>query len=264
MMVNYGESKAADKVSMKDRRVEIDINRGKLYQKYYTEALQAAVQGDFHLAQLKISQWIKIVPPENAIYALFDCWGEGEEAESFRKDLVNSIQSRLIYKGNDMKFTLDSLGCEDQRIRTLPMSLAVNRLPDFRIHCDHNVDSLHDIRMANTVDRIYTEYGFPTVEKYGERCNQVLPFLIIHSKDTVFQNRYLPIVRKACEDQIIDWENYALLFDKICISRSGKQRYGTQWLTDEHGKLLGLYPFEDDTMVAEYRKQVGLVPLSDF
>lgn len=264
MMVNYGESQAADRVSMEDRKVEIDINRGKIYQKYYTEALQAAMQGDFQLAKSGISKWIKIVPPENAILALFDCWGEGEEADSFRKDLEKSIRSRLFYKGDDMKFTLDSLSCEDQKIRTLPLFLAVNRLPDFQLHCDHSVDSLHDLRMALMVDRIFTKHGFPTIEKYGERGNQVLPFIIVHSKDTTFQIRYLPIVRRACEELLIDWDNYALLYDKISISRCGKQRYGTQWQTDEHGKLLGLYPFEDEVMVAEYRKQVGLVPLSDF
>jgi hypothetical protein len=36
------------------------------------------------------------------------------------------------------------------------------------------------------------------------------------------------------------------------------------WYLVKNGKLSGLYPFEDEAMVAEYRKQVGLVPLSDF
>jgi hypothetical protein len=264
LTINYGESKAANRVSQDDRRVEIDVNLGKLYQKYYTEALKSATSGNYKLAKINIEKWAKMVPPENAIYALFDCWGENEEAIDFKNNLLKSIKSRLYYKGNDLKFTLDSLSCEDQKGRALQMLLSKNRLPTFSFHCNYDVDSMRNESNKNMVDQIYSKYGFPTVKEFGERGNQVLPYMIIHANDTIFQNRYLPIVKKACEEQIIDWENYALLYDKINIIRNGHQRYGTQWKTDQKGKLEGLIPLEDESMVAEYRKQVGLVPLSDF
>ena len=88
--------------------------------------------------------------------------------------------------------------------------------------------------------------------------------MILHTTDTTFQNRYLPIVQKACEEQLISWEFYAMLYDKINIIRNGHQRYGTQYVLDKGRVLSGLYPFEEEDKVAEYRKQVGLVPLSDF
>jgi len=94
LKVNYGESKASNKISPDDRRVEIDVNRGKLFQKYYTDAIQVATLGDYRIAQAKISQWIKMVAPENAIYGLFDCWGEGEKATVFRLNLLKNIRSR--------------------------------------------------------------------------------------------------------------------------------------------------------------------------
>ena len=262
LMVNYGESRASNRILPEDRKVEIDVNRGKLFQKYYTEALQAATLGDYKVAKTMMTQWLKMTPPENAIYALFDCWGEGEKVNIFRFDLLKNIRSRY-YKGKNLKFTFDSLSCEDQKGRVLPMLLSMNHLPDFRSNCGSSMDSLSDVSHQSVVDRIYSEYGFPTVEKVGERGNKALPYMIIHAKDTSFQKRYLPIIQKACEEQLISWENYALLFDKINIVRNGHQRYGTQWLTDENGRLLGLYPFEDDNMVAEYRRQVGLVPLSE-
>jgi len=270
LMVNYGESKASMRVSPEDRRVEIDINRGKLFQKYYTEAMQAATKGEYNIANAKISYWIKMVPPENAIYALFDCWGEDEKANIFKQDLVKSIKSRYYYKENDLKFTFDSLYCEDQKGRTLSISLGVNHLPDFNSYCNPVSDSIHEANHHSIVDRLYSEHRFPTVADVGERGNKVLPYMILHTADTSFQNRYLPIVQKACEEQLISWEYYAMLYDKINIVRNGHQRYGTQWIMgekwvlDENGKLSGLYPFEDEDMVAEYRKQVGLVPLSDF
>ena len=270
LMVNYGESKASDRISKEDRRVEIDINRGKLFQKYYTEALQSATKGEYNTAQAKMARWIKMVPPENAVFALFDCWGDGEKANVFKLDVLKNIKSRYYYKGNELKFTLDSLYCEDQKGRTLSMSLGVNHLPDFSNHCTFDLDTLHDVSHQTTIDRIYAEHGFPIVADVGERGNQVLPYMILHISDTSFQNHYLPIVQKACEGQLISWEYYAMLYDKINIVRNGHQRYGTQWImgekwvADENGKLSGLFPFEDEDMVAEYRKQVGLVPLSDF
>jgi hypothetical protein len=211
-----------------------------------------------------MAYWIKMVPPENAIYALFDCWGEGESERLFRRDLVKNLRSRFYYKGKDLKFILDSLSCEDQKGRTLPMYLPINHLPDFMDTCNYSMDTLHDINHHSIVDRIYAEYGFPTVEAVGERGNQVLPYMILHTRDTSFQKRYLPIVQKACEEQLISWENYAMLYDKINIIRNGHQRYGTQWVLNTHDGPPRMFPFEDEDMVAEYRKQVGLVPLSDF
>ena len=263
LMTNYGESRASDRISWEDRRVEIDINRWKLYQKYYTEAMQAAIRGEYNIAQAKITHWIKMVPPENAIYALFDCWGEGEKAIIFRHDLVKSIKSRYYNKDNDLKFTFDSLYCEDQKGRTLSMHFKVNYLPDSIGNCYYDRDSLGDLNQLMTIDRIYKAYKFPKVDEAGERGNKALPYMIIHARDTSFQNRYLPLMQKACEEQLISWEFYAMLYDKINVVLNGRQRYGTQWMMDKNGVLSGLVPFEDDGMVAEYRKQVGLAPLSD-
>ena len=264
LMVNYGETQASSRISQEDRRVEIDINRGKLFQKYYTEALQAAAREDYRGAQARMMHWIKMVPPENTIYALFDCWGEGEKATIFKRDLAMNIMSRYYYKGNVLKFTLDSLYCEDQKGRTLSMYLRSNRLPDFSNNCNHEFDSLHEANHHSIVDRLYTAHGFPTVADVGERGNKVLPYMILHTADTFFQNRYLPIVQKACEEQLISWEYYAMLYDKINIVRNGHQRYGTQYILENGHVLSGLYPFEEEEKTAEYRKQVGLVPLSDF
>lgn len=55
-----------------------------------------------------------------------------------------------------------------------------------------------------------------------------------------------------------------MLYDKINIIRNGHQRYGTQYVLDKARVISGLYPFEEEDKVAEYRKQVGLMPLSDF
>jgi len=70
-------------------------------------------------------------------------------------------------------------------------------------------------------------------------------------------------MQKACEEQLINWEFYAMLYDIINVVRNGHQRYGTQWMMVKKGVLSGLAPFEDEKMVGEYLKQVGLSPLSN-
>jgi hypothetical protein len=263
ILVNYGESRASDRISRFDRRVEIRFNEGKLFQKYYTSALSAASQGNYGLAKEMIVNWLKKVPQDHAIYALFDCWGEVEKEEMFKKDLVRSIKS-AFYRGKDLKFTLDSLYCEDQKGRTLSMYRSINRMPGFRLDCSHSLDTLRNEHNKTIIERIYLEHSFPQIADVGVRGNQTLPYMILHVRDTTFKKQYLPIMQKACEEQLLSWEYYAMLYDKISIARNGHQRYGTQWEADANGVLIGLYPFEDEDMVAEYRKQVALPPLRDY
>ncbi len=54
LMTNYGETKSSGKISQKNRRVEIDVNLGKLYQKYYTEALKFTQKGNYGAANRAI------------------------------------------------------------------------------------------------------------------------------------------------------------------------------------------------------------------
>jgi hypothetical protein len=263
-MVNYGETRALAQVNAIDRRVEIQVNSGKLYQLFYTEAIQAATRDAYNEARANLMFWSTVVPPKNAIYALFDCWGKGNKEKAFRNDLLYLVRSRAYPKGDELKFTFDSLYCEDQKGRTLSMYVSMNHLPDFPSPCQSNFNVLNISDQGMMIDSIYAVHGFPSVEKVGQRGNKVLPYMIIHASDTVFQNKYLPILKKACEEERISWEFYAMLYDKINVARNGKQRYGTQWAIDENGVLGGMIPFEDEVKVHEYRKQVGLVPLSDF
>jgi hypothetical protein len=215
-----------------------------------------------------MKHWLRLVPPDNAIHALFDCWGESDKAILFRRDLAGIIRSKH-YKGDDLRFMLDSLHCEDQLDAMESGYSWTNSLPDSQKVCEYEPDalpdSLRDASLLRKVDTLYAEYGFPTIADVGKRGNETLPLLIIHAGDSTFQKRYLPLMQKACEEQRISWSYYALLYDKIGLARHGRQRYGTQMMKNADGTFTGRhYPFEDESMVSEYRKQVGLAPLSDF
>jgi hypothetical protein len=58
-------------------------------------------------------------------------------------------------------------------------------------------------------------------------------------------------------------QDEAYLYDRITLKLTGKQRYGTQ-LTCIDGHLVPQSLEEDTASLDEYRKNVGLPPLSEY
>ena len=53
----------------------------------------------------------------------------------------------------------------------------------------------------------------------------------------------------------------AMLHDRVQLLLGEKQRYGTNWQETDDGRRL--MPLEDPERVDEFRKELGLPPLSD-
>ncbi len=262
IMTNYGESKSSDVISQINRKVEIDVNLGKLYQKYYTEALIATKNDNFGKTNKMINTWLHLVPPDRAIYALFDCWGKGNKSELFRQDLFIKIRSKF-YKAENLKFILDSLYCENLKGEGLAWYLSMNRLPSYNDNCSFNTGLQRTEHLIQQAEKIYSEYGFPTKKDVGKRANQVLPSIVLQSEDLNYLKKYLSIFLDACEKQRISWYYYAKLYDKISAKLTGFQRYGTLKIVDKRNKTSFLNPIEDINKLREYRKQMKLAPLPD-
>ena len=260
--MNYGESKASDIISQRDRRVEIDVNLGKLYQKNYTEALQAVSDKDFGSANKAINQWLRYVPPDQAIFALFDCWGDGEKATMFKKDLLKRIKNKF-YRDQEFKYILDSLYCENQKDGGINWDISMNKLPTYEGKCKKKVQTNRTQNLQEIADKIYSNHGFPIKELVGKLGNNTLPSIILSSEDIEYLEKYLPLIREACEKEQISWRYYASLYDKISSMNTGFQRYGTQIYQNDKGTISFHVPIEDINILNEYRKQVKLVPYPD-
>lgn len=259
LMTNYGETKSSGKISQKNRRVEIDVNLGKLYQKYYTEALKFTQKGNYGAANRAIKTWMRLVPPNQAVYALFDCWGNGKKASMFKKNLTQRIQKKF-YKNNKLKFILDSLYCENIKGEGLGWYITTNCLPSYENDCSFNTSSKRTSHLIQIADSIYSKLGFPSKEKVEKRCSNVLPDIILKNNNISNLKRYLPIFKKACEQQQIKWKYFAMLYDKINVKHTGFQRYGTQTMINIKGEMIFINPIEDIHKLNEYRKQMKLVP----
>jgi hypothetical protein len=239
------------------------MNLGKLYQKYYTEALDAAAKGDYGTAHQKLfKNWIRSVPPENVIFSLFDCWGDREKADIFRRQLTERIKSKY-YKAKNLEFLLDSMYVDNQISNGSDMALAINRLPTYQSDCVFNIDFNRIQRRQEFADKVYADHGFPLKEDVGLRGNKTIPDIIVNSNDLAYLKRYLPLVKDACNREFIHWNYYSELYDKISVIETGFQRYGTQLAYSPNNRLIFSSPIEDVDMIDEYRKQVKLVAYTE-
>lgn len=261
IMKNYDEQKAISEKGEKERKVRIKISNDRLYQKYYV-LFRKHMGSNIGLSKTYMNKWLAMVPPPYAIFALFDCYNEENNSKILMKDVYKKIKEKF-YKNKNLEFELDSLWCEDQKMRTLETNIRMNHLSTDYMICEFQKDENALKNLESKVEAIYLKHGFPDVKKYGKRANTTIPFVIIHSENIKLQEKFLPLFLDGAEQKKISWTLYATLYDKISIIKTGLQRYGTQIMVNEKRELGKLYPFEDEEKVKEYRKQVGLGPLSD-
>lgn len=150
ILVNFGDTQAKHYKAREDRHVIIATNVGKMYQKLYSQALEAAQTDDYKKANALIKKWLELVPQEYAIYAMFDCWGVGKRANFFKNQLTKRIRSKYFYRNNRPKFLFDSMYAAFH----YPMlDFASNHLPTSNHICQR------DMRQSN-ID--YDDYALQT------------------------------------------------------------------------------------------------------
>lgn len=138
-----------------------------------------------------------------------------------------------------------------------------------RIVRDMRADDPQLVRMAK-VDKENTAWLKATTQKIGwidcirfgaEAANTA--FLIVqHSGDAGLMAAALPEIEKDVKaKRLPDGQAYALLYDRLQLKRGGKQRYGSQIGANDSGEMVVLL-LEDRTKVDDYRKELGMPPLS--
>ena len=87
---------------------------------------------------------------------------------------------------------------------------------------------------------------------------------MIQHADLEKQQKYLPVIEALCKAGEAQWQDYALMYDRIQTSIGKSQRYGSQVRFDDQTQQYELFPLEDASKVDEWRKQAGLKPLSAY
>ncbi len=122
--------------------------------------------------------------------------------------------------------------------------------------------NLNETNLKNLEDIIETK-GWPKISDVGENAAGGA-FLIIQHSNYEKQKKYLPTIKALCEIKEANWESYALMYDRIQMNENKPQRYGSQVTFNNTTKSFELYQLEDESKVDEWRKEMGLIPLSEY
>lgn len=257
---NLADSKASKEVVSTDRRVDISFVPGRTSRIHYSKAIESIKKEEYALAhKILLGDWLKTVPPNEAIIASFDCWDTDNKSKTIKNQLEKAIKTKF-YRKNNLAYTLDSIRYEYLKGRRLVAYLQLLKMPGTTHQCDFTEDGYRDSLLRVDADRFYADPNFPPKELKGA-INNLAP-IIFTSNDTSYLDIYLPIFKKHCENRSMEWRHYATLYDKIQILKTGFQRYGTYMITDNNGQYIPGFPLENNNKIDEYRRQVKLAPFN--
>lgn len=154
------------------------------------------------------------------------------------------VLDQLLFK-NDIRFRID----RDQGVR-LSQNFDLQRMSE--------VDKENDPWLKRVVEL----RGWPKSSEVGkERAHDF--WLLVQHSESGFQETCLELMSAAVDKGEADRKDLAYLEDRVRMGQGRPQRYGTQ-LFQREGEPLLLWTLEDPDRVEEFRREVGLGPLTDY
>jgi hypothetical protein len=105
--------------------------------------------------------------------------------------------------------------------------------------------------------------GWPTIEKAGERGNWTICNVIQHS-DNEIRIKYLPMMRQAVKEKILEPRFLVRAEDRIATERGDLQIYGGQMKYYPKTKSFNVWPVYDPENIDKRRTEIGLEPITEF
>jgi hypothetical protein len=118
-------------------------------------------------------------------------------------------------------------------------------------------------RNQEELGKLIAAKGWPHIADVGSEAAMAAYLTVMHSNDGL-QKKYLPAIKKICEENELGWERYARMYDRSLYNENKPQKYGTHTRYNEKTNSEELYPLEDETKVDEWRKELGLEPLAEY
>ena len=156
----------------------------------------------------------------------------------------------------DLAQQLISMADEDRRVRA-ELAATGELLQGYA----PRMEEVHR-RNAQALNAIIDQIGWPGRSLVGEEGANAAWFITQHAIGSPeFQRKCLPLLKQAIATGEAEPAHAAYLEDRICFYERRPQRYGTQFDWDEHRPNVP-WRLEDPDRVDEYRRQVGLCPIS--
>lgn len=110
---------------------------------------------------------------------------------------------------------------------------------------------------------LIAEVGWIDVNRFGAQTAQAAFLMVQHSGNLPLMLAALPEIEKDVKAGNMDALGYAMLYDRLQLMLGENQRYGTQVGKNDKGQLV-VMPLEDKAKVDALRKELKLMPLSEY
>ncbi|KAB1153378.1 hypothetical protein F7018_17080 [Tenacibaculum aiptasiae] len=108
-----------------------------------------------------------------------------------------------------------------------------------------------------TVSKILDTQGWPNKSEIGKRGASTI-FLVIQHANKETQEKYLPMIKQAVEEDNLPKRQFAMFYDRLLLRRGELQIYGTQLAIDHKSKAPYVLPLADPKNADKRRLEVGL------
>jgi outer membrane protein OmpA-like peptidoglycan-associated protein len=166
--------------------------------------------------------------------------------KKYKKDVrYRKIYNKIItnhykrFKLPKLAYELDSLYFEDQSARELPLYLeelsgvwtGTDTIQRSFPSMDVITDSLRSEALILKIKNIINKHGLPKLSEVGKRAAKSSLVILAHAykHHADYIENLLPSIKDLCTIGEIDWDYYAIIYDKWCILKNKPQHYGTQY-----------------------------------
>jgi tetratricopeptide (TPR) repeat protein len=239
-------------------------NRNIIYN--YACALSLAGQADSSLVYLykamKIDPSISILTDPDLLAVR-----ESKGWEEFENELISAVNKKTGNSIKDVSYakSLWKLLCQEESL-FYEVGIAVKNLgPDSPVVTAlRRLQSWQNAKSLAELEGLLDAKGWPAKSQVGSVAASAAFYVLQHSNAGA-QEKYVGMFEAACRNNEGNWQQYALMFDRMRMNQNKPQRYGTHtYLDPGKGRTDELYPLEDETRVDEWRKEIGLEPLKDY
>ncbi len=262
-----------------NRRLEIQHSSMELDILIYRNLLLATFAGDKNQAFKLLGIWLRVTKDRKKIYVLFDPRLKTLQADPrWEKLVVKKVkESYKTLPKPALAFSLDSLGKEDQKSRTLPYYIenlnayldAVDSVDQrfnvaYLLDTTENAAAKRDDERFQWYNKLIGNQAWPKASEVGERAAKTAFLLVSHCSDTSGVAFYLSVLKQRCMEGEAEWIHYATLYDRLQVYRCLPQRFGTQYRPSAYPEApLERFPLENPGQTNQWRTELGLELLED-
>ena len=130
---------------------------------------------------------------------------------------------------------------------------------------EKDMEKMAKVDTDNTayLKKLVSEIGWINAKRFGSQTALAAFVIVQHSADIRLMLAVIPFIRQDVDNKLTDAQDYALLYDRLQEFLGDKQRYGTQLREMPNGEYM-VSPLENREKVDEFRKELGLEPLSKY